>query len=188
MRSLTTCVYTVYNIVFSTTYSDFLGSRFNPLSSEWCHMATEIRVNIDSCEGLLPAGTKALPEPVLTFKVTDTFRREHCVKATSWSNRILTAFLITSTCDVTQYSLYQVFVVSQPPVPGITGSSPRNKSEPDINLRGYKTARSGRSNQWRLKTGWETTNIGPDNNSYLDTMYLSCIIVAVAGKNKHCVH
>ena len=74
-------------------------------------------------------------------------------------------------------------VISQPPLWVITGSSPRDISESDVNLGGYKKPHSRCCNQWRLKTGWETSN--PDNNSYLDIMYLSCVIVAVAGKNRH---
>ena len=33
----------------------------------WCHMAPEILVNIGSGNGLLPDGTKPLPEPMLTY-------------------------------------------------------------------------------------------------------------------------
>ena len=32
-----------------------------------CHLATSIYVNTGSCNGLLPDGTKPLPEPVLTY-------------------------------------------------------------------------------------------------------------------------
>ena len=32
----------------------------------WCHMATEVWVNIGSGNGLLPDSTKPLPEPMLT--------------------------------------------------------------------------------------------------------------------------
>ena len=85
------------------------------------------------------------------------------------------------------WRVYQMSVISQHPLSVITGSSPRNKPESDVNLRDYKKAHSRRSNTWRRKTGWETTTIGPDNNSYLDIMYLSCVIVAVAGKNRHTV-
>ena len=36
--------------------------------AQWRLMATEIWVNIGSCNGLLPDGTKPLPEPMLTWK------------------------------------------------------------------------------------------------------------------------
>ena len=34
----------------------------------WHHMATEIWVNTGSGNGLLPDGTKPLPEPMLTYR------------------------------------------------------------------------------------------------------------------------
>ena len=34
----------------------------------WRHMATEIWVNFSSGNGLLPDGTKPLPEPMLTYQ------------------------------------------------------------------------------------------------------------------------
>ena len=39
----------------------------------WCYMATKIWVNIGSGNGLLPDGTKPLPEPVLTCHLWDPF-------------------------------------------------------------------------------------------------------------------
>ena len=33
----------------------------------WCHMVTQIWVNIGSGNGLLPDGSKPLPEPMLTY-------------------------------------------------------------------------------------------------------------------------
>ena len=33
--------------------------------AKWSHMTTELRVNIGSGNGLLPDGTKPLPEPIL---------------------------------------------------------------------------------------------------------------------------
>ena len=35
--------------------------------ASWCHMATEIWVNIDSDNSMLPYGTKSLPKSVLTL-------------------------------------------------------------------------------------------------------------------------
>ena len=40
------------------------------VNSFWCHKATWICVNIGSDNGLLPDGTKPLPEPIFTYKVT----------------------------------------------------------------------------------------------------------------------
>ena len=48
-----------YNIV---EYKTILNTAM-----KWCHMATEIWVNIGSGNGLLPDGIKPLPEPTLTY-------------------------------------------------------------------------------------------------------------------------
>ena len=43
-------------------------AKYNQLiGALWCHMATENWVNIGSGNGLLPDGTKPLPEPMLTY-------------------------------------------------------------------------------------------------------------------------
>ena len=46
--------------------SDFWDYTFKLIVAWWQQMATEIWVNIGSGNGLLPDGTKPLPEPVLT--------------------------------------------------------------------------------------------------------------------------
>ena len=40
---------------------------FQPIEGKWCHVVTEIWVNIGSNNGLLPDSTKPLPEPMLPY-------------------------------------------------------------------------------------------------------------------------
>ena len=47
---------------------DCSNSTFNPLVW-WCHMVTQIWVNIGSGNGLLPDNTKPLPEQMLTYQL-----------------------------------------------------------------------------------------------------------------------
>ena len=42
-------------------------SAFKLIRAQWRHMAAENWVNIGSGNGLLPDGTKPLPEPMLTY-------------------------------------------------------------------------------------------------------------------------
>ena len=42
-------------------------SRCQLIAAHWCHMALEILVNIVFGNGMVPAGTKALPDPLLTY-------------------------------------------------------------------------------------------------------------------------
>ena len=56
----------------SVKWTDRLDIRYTPPSIQlivalWHHMATEVWVNIGSGNGLLPDGTKPLPEPMLTY-------------------------------------------------------------------------------------------------------------------------
>ena len=44
-----------------------------PSSVMWCHMATQIWVNTDSGNGLLPKGTKPLPEPMFRLQWFSSF-------------------------------------------------------------------------------------------------------------------
>ena len=44
----------------------YAGIKVELIVALWRHMATEIWVNIGSGNGLLPDGTKPLPEPILT--------------------------------------------------------------------------------------------------------------------------
>ena len=56
------------------------GGKYVFSVAEWCHMATRICVNIGSGNGLLPDGTKPLPEPNLSSHQWDSvaFALEQC--------------------------------------------------------------------------------------------------------------
>ena len=60
----------IYELAWYIDYAmckiNFIAIRQIQLNSLWHHMATEIWVNTGSGNGLLPDGTKPLPEPMLT--------------------------------------------------------------------------------------------------------------------------
>ena len=48
-------------------YTYMYAGLNDTFGAKWRHIATEIWVNIGSDNGLLPNGTKPLPEPMLTY-------------------------------------------------------------------------------------------------------------------------
>ena len=55
-------------VLFTDANTCHLASMSWLIVAQWCHMVTKIWVNIGSGNGLLPDGTKPLPEPMLTYR------------------------------------------------------------------------------------------------------------------------
>ena len=61
-------MYKKITLQFHKTSHKYCLTYVNFVMAYWWQMATEIWVNIGSGNGLLPDGTKPLPEPMLTYQ------------------------------------------------------------------------------------------------------------------------
>ena len=58
---------TVVMTTYKATCDDKVGIMYYLIGASWRHMALDILVNTGSGNGLLPDGTKPLPELMLTY-------------------------------------------------------------------------------------------------------------------------